>query len=95
MWAEIIFYNSFLVPVRKIISVQVIYSDSLFHLYKYFRTSTSFLIILVNDVNDHAPQFTATLYTAVLDEAAVIGTFVAAPLAVDQDTGVNSNIYYR
>ena len=65
------------------------------HLYKYFRTSTSFLIILVNDVNDHAPQFTATLYTAVLDEAAVIGTFVAAPLAVDQDTGVNSNIYYR
>ena len=30
MWAGIIFYNYFLVPVRKIISVQEIYSDSLF-----------------------------------------------------------------
>ena len=29
MWAETIFYNFFLVPVRKIISVQEIYSDTL------------------------------------------------------------------
>ena len=87
------------------------------------RTSTAQLIIHVNDINDHAPVFTETTYTAVLTESAAIGcvnyfmlqlisyfqsqckyfsvhtkyfrrSFVAAPLALDEDTGVNSNIYY-
>ena len=58
------------------------------------RTSTSFLIIHVNDINDHAPVFTEDTYTAVLTESAAIGSFVASPLAVDEDTGVNSNVYY-
>ena len=48
----------------------------------------------VNDINDHPPVFTSNVYTAVLSEAAPLGSFVAAPLAVDADSGVNSNIYY-
>ena len=59
-----------------------------------FRTSTSHLIIYVNDINDHSPVFTESVYTAVLPESAPIGSFVSAPLAVDEDSGVNSNIYY-
>ena len=58
------------------------------------RTSTAFLIIHVNDINDHAPVFTEDTYTSVLTEGAAIGSYVAAPLALDDDTGVNSNIYY-
>ena len=58
------------------------------------RTSTAFLIIHVNDINDHAPTFTEQTYRAVLTESSPIGSFVAAPLALDEDTGVNSNIYY-
>ena len=58
------------------------------------RTSTAFLIISVNDINDHAPSFTEQTYRAVLTESSPIGSFVAAPLALDEDTGVNSNIYY-
>ncbi len=58
------------------------------------RTSTAFLIIHVNDINDHSPVFSEDTYTAVLTESAAIGSFVASPLALDEDTGVNSNIYY-
>ena len=48
----------------------------------------------MNDINDHAPSFTEQTYRAVLTESSPIGSFVAAPLALDEDTGVNSNIYY-
>ena len=58
------------------------------------RTSTAFLIIHVNDINDHAPVFTESEYRAVLTESAAVGSFVSSPLAVDEDTGVNSAIYY-
>ena len=47
----------------------------------YPRTSTSYLIIHVNDINDHAPVFPRALYTATLAEDAPIGTFVVAPIA--------------
>ena len=57
-------------------------------------TSTAFLIIHVNDINDHPPVFTEEEYTATLTKSTAIGSFVASPLAVDEDTGVNSNIYY-
>ena len=58
------------------------------------RTSTAYLIIHVNDINDHPPVFTEERYQAKLTESAPIGTFVASPTARDEDTGVNSNIYY-
>ena len=58
------------------------------------RTSTAYLIIHVNDINDHPPVFTEDKYHATLTESAPIGSFVAAPSAEDEDTGMNSNIYY-
>jgi hypothetical protein len=44
-----------------------------------FRTSTSYLIIQVIDINDHPPVFQLPVYTATLSEAAPVGSFVAAP----------------
>ncbi|XP_076252739.1 cadherin-related tumor suppressor fat isoform X2 [Rhynchophorus ferrugineus] len=58
------------------------------------RTATSFLIIYVNDVNDHEPVFEKSEYSAVLSELAPPGTYVAGITATDEDTGVNAQIYY-
>ncbi|GLH01450.1 Cadherin-related tumor suppressor, partial [Gryllus bimaculatus] len=58
------------------------------------RTATAFLIIHVNDVNDHEPVFEKSEYSAVLSELAPPGTYVAGIKATDEDTGVNAQIYY-
>ncbi|XP_059476479.1 cadherin-related tumor suppressor [Neocloeon triangulifer] len=58
------------------------------------RSAIAFLIIYVNDINDHEPVFAKTEYSAVLSELAPVGTFVASIIASDEDTGVNSNIFY-
>ncbi|XP_048480707.1 cadherin-related tumor suppressor-like [Plutella xylostella] len=58
------------------------------------RTSTAFLIIHVNDVNDHEPVFEKSEYSAVLSELAPAGTYVAGITATDEDTGVNAEIFY-
>ena len=59
MWAEILFYNFFLVPIRKIISAQEIYSDSLFN---SCITKMSFIKVPYTYINTHKslilmPQF--------------------------------------
>lgn len=58
------------------------------------RTATSFLIIHVNDVNDHEPVFEKSEYSAILSELAPPGTYVAGITATDEDTGVNAQVYY-
>jgi len=58
------------------------------------RTATAFLVIHVNDVNDHEPVFEKSEYSAVLSELAPPGTYVAGITATDEDTGVNAQIYY-
>ena len=58
------------------------------------RKSVAFLIIHVNDVNDHEPIFEKSEYSAVLSESVPIGSYVAGITATDQDTGINSNIFY-
>ena len=58
------------------------------------RTATAFLAVHVIDVNDHAPVFSEERYTASLPESAPPGSFVSAPRAEDEDSGVNSALYY-
>uniref|UniRef100_A0A1I8MY28 Cadherin domain-containing protein n=1 Tax=Musca domestica TaxID=7370 RepID=A0A1I8MY28_MUSDO len=58
------------------------------------RTATAYLIIHVNDVNDHEPVFEKSEYTAILSELAPPGSFVASIAATDEDTGVNALIFY-
>ncbi|XP_017783736.1 PREDICTED: cadherin-related tumor suppressor [Nicrophorus vespilloides] len=58
------------------------------------RTATAFLIIHVNDVNDHEPVFEKSEYSTVLSELAPPGTYAAGITATDEDSGVNSQIYY-
>lgn len=58
------------------------------------RSSTAYLVIHVNDVNDHEPVFQQSEYSAVLSELSPIGSFVASITATDADTGLNARIYY-
>lgn len=58
------------------------------------RTATSFLVIHVNDVNDHEPVFEKSEYSTILSELAPSGTYIASITATDEDTGVNAEIYY-
>ncbi len=58
------------------------------------RSSSSFLLVQVNDINDHEPIFQQTEYSAVLRELTPIGSFVASITAHDEDTGINSQVFY-
>lgn len=51
------------------------------------RSATAHLVIVVNDVNDHHPQFARAQYAAALGELAPVGSFVASITATDNDTG--------
>ncbi|KAH8237858.1 hypothetical protein KR032_003993 [Drosophila birchii] len=59
------------------------------------RTTTGYLIICVNDVNDHEPVFEKSEYSAVLSELAPAGSYVASITATDEDTGVNAQVHYE
>lgn len=59
------------------------------------RSGTAYLVIHVNDVNDHEPVFQQSEYSAVLSELAPIGSFVASISATDADSGLNARIYYE
>ncbi|XP_051166129.1 cadherin-related tumor suppressor isoform X1 [Leptopilina boulardi] len=58
------------------------------------RSATAYLVIHVNDVNDHEPVFQQSEYSAVLSELSPIGSFVASISATDADSGLNARIYY-
>ena len=58
------------------------------------RSSTAYLIIVINDINDHSPVFQHESYDAQLSELVPVGSFVSAITATDSDTGVNAQITY-
>ena len=58
------------------------------------RSSTSFLILMVNDINDHSPVFKEKIYEATLSELVPVGSFVAGITATDNDSGINALITY-
>lgn len=58
------------------------------------RSAIAYLVIHVNDVNDHDPVFQQSEYSAVLSELSPVGSFVASISATDADSGLNAKIYY-
>jgi hypothetical protein len=58
------------------------------------RSAVAYLVIHVNDVNDHEPVFQRSEYSAVLSELSPVGSYVASISATDADTGLNAKIYY-
>ncbi|XP_033823988.1 protocadherin Fat 1a isoform X1 [Periophthalmus magnuspinnatus] len=52
------------------------------------------VLITVEDVNDHSPQFTADPYSFTVFENTEIGTYVAKLMATDVDIGLNADVLY-
>ncbi|GFR97583.1 protocadherin Fat [Elysia marginata] len=59
------------------------------------RSSTANIVILVNDANDHKPEFEQSEYRASLSEFAKPHSFVASIRAFDNDEGMNSKLTYE
>lgn len=59
------------------------------------RISTKDLVIYVNDINDHAPQFLNKSVSLFISETTQVGSFIASMLATDLDTGINAKLTYR
>jgi len=50
--------------------------------------------IQVDDINDHSPLFTQSLYRATMSESFLKGTSVTSISATDQDVGINARLSY-
>lgn len=56
---------------------------------------SSLIEIFITDLNDNAPRFGMTFYTAMLPEDVEIGTLVTKVHATDDDVGINRKIKYE
>ncbi|XP_075066079.1 protocadherin gamma-C5-like isoform X27 [Mixophyes fleayi] len=56
--------------------------------------SKTAVILSVSDINDNAPTFTQSTYTAFIKENSDPGTFLCTVSAIDLDEGVNADLVY-
>jgi protocadherin Fat 4 len=56
--------------------------------------ASSTVTILVDDVNDHSPQFVQPLYRTTMSESLAKGASVTSVLATDLDLGINAKLTY-
>ncbi|XP_053399963.1 cadherin-related tumor suppressor-like [Mercenaria mercenaria] len=59
------------------------------------RMSINYLIIYVNDINDHAPIFKNKKVKLSISETTKVGTFIESMLATDLDSGINAKLAYK
>lgn len=59
-----------------------------------YRRSLARVLIGVEDVNDHTPQFTMAMYDGQVYESAALGSAVVTVTALDKDKGQNAQISY-
>nr|CAH7769494.1 unnamed protein product [Callosobruchus chinensis] len=57
-------------------------------------TGTGTVRIIVQDVNDHSPEFKRQSYYGTVSENSPVGTWVLTPVATDRDVGLNGKIKY-
>ncbi|KAK0149004.1 Protocadherin Fat 3 [Merluccius polli] len=59
-----------------------------------YRRGLARVLIEVEDVNDHVPIFTSTLYEGSVYESAAVGSAVVQVTALDKDKGDNAELHY-
>nr|XP_033814381.1 LOW QUALITY PROTEIN: protocadherin Fat 4-like [Geotrypetes seraphini] len=58
------------------------------------RSSVASLVIYINDVNDHPPEFEHAVYRAQVREDLPVGSYVHGLAATDGDSGPNAHLRY-
>lgn len=58
------------------------------------QSSTAYLVVNVQDINDNPPEFETKYYFATVPEIDAIGTEVVRVLATSKDIGANAEVYY-
>ncbi|CAL1526545.1 unnamed protein product, partial [Lymnaea stagnalis] len=59
------------------------------------KTSVLSLTIRLQDTNDNPPLFASSLYKMAVDENVPLGTIIGSVKAVDKDSGIFGQVYYR
>lgn len=57
-------------------------------------SGNGFIRVIVQDVNDHSPQFQQQNYVVYIDENTPIGYSITQLTATDSDIGLNAKIKY-
>ena len=52
------------------------------------------MTVLIDDINDHVPVFTQSIYRAVMSESYGVGASIISISATDADTGSNARLLY-
>lgn len=58
------------------------------------QSSTAYLVVNVQDINDNPPEFETKYYFATVPEINSVGTEVVRVLATSKDIGANAEVYY-
>lgn len=59
-----------------------------------YRRNLARVLIEVEDINDHVPIFSSSLYEGSVYESAAVGSIVVQVTAVDKDKGKNAELCY-
>ena len=57
-------------------------------------TASATVTVLVEDINDHVPVFTQSVYRAVMSESYAVGASIISVSATDADVGSNARLMY-
>lgn len=49
---------------------------------------------MIDDINDHAPKFTQSIYRATMSESLEVGASITSVSATDRDVGSNAKLMY-
>ena len=57
-------------------------------------TASATVTVMIDDINDHIPVFTQSIYRAVMSESYGVGASIISVSATDADTGSNARLLY-
>jgi len=57
-------------------------------------TASATVTVMIDDINDHVPVFTQSIYRAVMSESYGVGASIISISATDADTGSNARLLY-
>ena len=61
---------------------------------RWYGVASATVTVMIEDINDHLPVFTQSVYQAVMSESFDVGTSIISISATDADVGANARLLY-